>query len=100
MFDFFVLFSSVVFIILYTSFSWGFVAYKFYGWFVLSAIPELPTFTITQFVGFLLFMSVMTHKPAQKVKKEYIDEKESTIGFLLTPWIVFLFGSFIQTFFY
>lgn len=86
-------------VIVYTSFSWGFVAYKFYGWFILPTFPELPMFTITQFVGFVLFVSVMTHKEKPSLKKELIDESGMILNVIFTPWIVFLMGLFIHTFF-
>lgn len=89
-------------IIIYNAFSWGFVAFKFYGWFILSqpTFATLPHFTITQFVGFILFIGVFTHKSATHMKDEYKDKNSEYLSMLLGPWIVLFFGWMIQGLFF
>lgn len=80
-------------VVVYGSFSWGFVASKFYGWFVLPAFPTLPHFTVTEFVGFMLFIGVMTHKgTGQLIDKKYRDEVGEWAMVILAPWLTLLLG--------
>lgn len=88
--------------LIYGAFSWGFVAFKFYGWFILSqpTFTTLPHFTITQFVGFLLFIGVLTHKSIISIKDEYKDKNFEYFSLLLGPWFVLLVGWMIQGLFF
>jgi hypothetical protein len=92
---------SLFFLItIYTTFSWGFVSFKFYQWFILSTFTELPHFSITQFVGFLLFVSVFVrHQPTQ-LKDEYKDKSSEWGLLLVAPWISLLIGFIIHTMYF
>lgn len=80
------------FAIIYSSWSWGFVAHKFYGWFVLTAIPSLPHFSTTEFIGFCLFISCITNKSQSSIKEEYEDKTKVWSYIILSPWVVLLCG--------
>lgn len=86
--------------VIYNSFCWGYVAYKFYGWFVISSIPNLPQFSITEFVGFILFLSVIMPKSSSHIKKEYKDGDSEILSMLLAPWIVLFLGWVIHSIFF
>ena len=87
-------------IILYNAFSWGYVASVFYGWFILPFFPSLPHFSVSQFIGFIVFIAVMTHKGHTSVKDEYKDSSESMVQLFLGPWISLLVGALIHQFFF
>lgn len=88
-------------IVLYGSFSWGFVASKFYGWFILPVFPTLPHFTITEFIGFMLFINVMTHKgSSQYIDKKYRDEISEWIIMILSPWLTLFIGWSLHSIFF
>jgi hypothetical protein len=82
--------------IAYYSFSWGYVISVFYGWFVLSAIPTLPHFTVLQFVGFSLFCNALIRGNSTHLKDEYKDEYSKKFSFF-GPWLVLLVGYVIHS---
>lgn len=86
-------------ILTYNAFVWGFVAHTLYGWFVLSAFPDAPHFSILQFVGFSLFLSALKPQIGQSLKSEYEDNGKMWGKLLLTPWLVLLFAWFIHLFY-
>ena len=63
----------VLLLLLYNVFAWGYVASVFYGWFVLPYFPNLPHFGYVEFIGFVLFFGVLTHKSPTFIKDEYKD---------------------------
>jgi hypothetical protein len=86
--------------VMYSSFSWGFVASKFYGWFILTSFPTLPQFTVLQFVGFLLFVGVMTHKSSTFIKEEYKDTTTEFTLLLFSPWVSLIIGWMVYGIFF
>jgi hypothetical protein len=80
--------------VLYSSFAWGFVATKMYGWFVLTVFPELPDITWYQFAGFMFFIGCFVRLTGVHIKDEYQDTSKywTTIG--LGPWLM-LFGGWL-----
>ena len=87
-------------IVLYNAFAWGYVASVFYGWFVLPYFPSFPHFTATHFIGFVLFIGVMTHKGHIYVKDEYQDKTNSWVQLFLGPWISLAAGCLVHQFFF
>ena len=98
LFTFFGVFTLVGVLLIYNSFSWGFVSFTFYYWFVLPNIPDLPHFTITQFIGFSLFVNTIIRHGSSHLKDEYKDQTKEWTGILLSPWLTILFGWFIKLF--
>jgi hypothetical protein len=83
----------VAILIIYGSLSWGFVTYTFYNWFILSSFPDLPHFTITQFIGFSLFLNTLIrHGSGTSIKDEYRDKSIEYGMMFLNPWFVLFFG--------
>jgi len=79
---------------LYTAFSWGYVLSCMYQWFILSAIPTMPMFTVVQFIGFSLFANTLIRHTAPKsVKAEYAEDGTAyLVGQLILPWSTWLFA--------
>jgi hypothetical protein len=85
----------------YDMFSWGFVFYKFWYWFVLpvfnthtvlNMVNPLPEITFYQSIGLVCFTMLISHRNVYLVKKEYKDETTSTIINIISPWIIFIIG--------
>ncbi len=84
----------------YSSFSWGFVISKFYLWFIVSAFPQIPHFTILQFIGFTFFLiAIMPKRHSIPIKKEFKNENEHWILLIFSPWITLLCGYLIYCFY-
>jgi len=84
----------------YTTLSRGFIISKLYLWFILSIFPNLPHFTILQFIGFCLFLSLITSQGSSTpIKKEYKDETLGYISMIFAPWMVLLFAYIIHLFY-
>jgi hypothetical protein len=82
----------VAVLILYGAFSWGFVTYTFYNWFVLTSFPDLPHFSIVQFIGFSLFLNTLIRHGSVSIKEEYKDKTHEYISMFLNPWLILFFG--------
>jgi hypothetical protein len=82
----------VAILVLYGAFSWGFVTYTFYNWFVLTSFPDLPHFNIIQFIGFSLFLNTIIRHSGVYIKDEYKDKKLEYTSLFLNPWLVLVFG--------
>ena len=91
----------IALLIVYSAFSWGFVTYKLYGWFVLPTFTEFPHFTVLQFVGFALFVNALIrHGNSTSIKDEYKDKKNEYLGAFLSPWLTLVFSWFIYALFF
>jgi len=86
--------------IIYNSLTWGFVLTKFYAWFILSAIPTLPEFSLLQFIGFAFFIAAIMPKYSSDVIKDEFKNSQATLfGALLSPWITLLIGYLLHLFY-
>jgi len=79
-------------ILLYGTFAWGFVLYKFWGWFLLPVFPLLPQISIVQAVGISFVIALFGVKTMTIIKEEYRKKAEETLASFLSPFIVFVFG--------
>jgi hypothetical protein len=78
--------------LIYTTFSWGLVVWKFWAWFLLPVFPAAPQITFIQAVG-LMFLIGLTHQMnTQVLKKEYKDEMSAGVGALIAPWLTLVIG--------
>lgn len=82
----------VAILIIYGSLSWGFVSYTLYNWFILPVFPELPHFTVTQFIGFSLFANTIIRHSSVYIKDEYKEKSTEYAAMVLNPWLVLLFA--------
>lgn len=97
---FLALVALVMGVVLYFSFSWGFVLYKFWYWFLMDVFPDLPEITIMQAVGLKLFAGILVTLRNPELKEElYNEDKISrTVSLAVLPWISLIFGYFIYLF--
>jgi len=87
-----------VLVLFYSSFSWGFVASKFYLWFIVSSFPQVPDITIAQFVGISLFLSAILPQKITQIKSEYMDGTYTWTAIVLAPWITLVCGYIIYSY--
>ena len=81
----------------YHVFSYGYVTYIFYGWFVLPMIPQLPHFTVLQFVGFILFLSVLRPESETHLKDEFKDQMTMWLSLIINPWLMLFLGWIVHS---
>jgi len=85
--------------LIYGALSWGLVSYYFYQWFVYSEIPNLPEFSIFQFIGFLLFLGVLMPKYYFNIKEENKDNSwKYYTAVIISPWVTLLIGYIFSLF--
>jgi hypothetical protein len=76
-------------LIIYGAFSWGYVGHTLYMWFIIPHFPTLPTFSVIQFIGFMLFVNVMTNRSnGPHIKDEFKDQSAMYSTLILSPWIM------------
>jgi len=85
---FIILIGFFAFVIVYGTFTWGWVLFKFWYWFVLPIFTNLPHITYMQAVGLSLFISLFHRATGSEKDKE----KGSLIVFLIAPFLTVLIG--------
>lgn len=88
----------VMFMLAYDALAWGWVCYKFWGWFLLPVFPELQQILFWQAVGLMFFFQLLQNKTIQVMKKEYRDDDATNLLIILSPWIVLILGSLVYNF--
>lgn len=87
---------AVAGILLYSTFTWGLVCFKFWAWFVvpifISGFPTLPELTFIEACSLMFFIGLFRNQSSTSIKKEYRDEGTSWGQLILTPWVVLLIG--------
>lgn len=81
----------IPFLVLYLSFSWGFVASIIYSWFITPVFPNSPDLNWMQFAGIMFFINCFVHSSTSAYIKD--ECKDSTNGFttsVLSPWMLLL----------
>lgn len=86
----------ITFFVVYNAFSWGFVCYKFWGWFILPIFTTLPVITFWQAVGLMFFISLFRNHSQTEIKEEYKDKTNQFMVVLLAPWVLLLLGYFFK----
>jgi len=85
----------------YDVFSWGFVFYKLWYWFVLTAFVGLPAITLTQAIGLMIFLGLFKNFNIPMIKDEFLAEKKNRFwSLLLLPWVTLLVGYLVKIIFY
>ena len=80
----------------YEAISWGLVTWKFWYWFLLPVFPTLPAITFLQAVGLMFFISLFKAQPTQAIKKEYIDQTNTTVTQVIAPWVTLFVGWLVK----
>lgn len=87
-----VVFIGVPLVIIYSSFSWGYVAQIFEGWFVIPVFPSFKPITWVQYAGLMCFASTIV-RPSVTFMKEEFEEKTNKYAYvILGPWMALLGG--------
>ncbi len=80
--------------LIYSTMSWGWVCFKFWGWFVLPLFVDtnihLPEITFLQACGLMFFIGLFKNSYGSSIKKEYRDENAATTSILISPWLTLL----------
>jgi hypothetical protein len=80
-------------LLIYSGFSWGWVLYKFWYWFLIPVFPQIPHIGFYMAVGISVFLNVFKNHDTNSIKDEYKDNKYSRIGMSLAhPWIMLCAG--------
>jgi hypothetical protein len=84
----------------YGALSWGFVTYKFWGWFLPIAFPTiaLPHLLYYQAIALIMFLDLFKISSTQVIKKEYREETTQAMIAVIAPWIVLGVGYFVYAF--
>lgn len=86
-------------IVLYNSFSWGYVASVIYKWFILTQFADLPSIEWWQFAGIMFFINCFIHNTTTfYLKDEVKDNKRGLILSLISPWMALLGAWIFKTF--
>jgi len=84
-------------LIVYNTFVWGFICYKFYYWFILPVFTQVPLITLSQAIGFIFFISLFKNNYYDNIKKEFKDEWwKPILSMMLTPWALFVLAYFFK----
>lgn len=83
-------------LIVYNAFAWGYIIHALYNWFVLTALPDLPHFTIVEFIGFSLFLRAIMPVSTTYLKDEYENKSVKWVATILGPWIILCFSWLIK----
>jgi hypothetical protein len=84
--------------VIYGAFSWGFVAYKVYYWFIPLIIPTYPEFTYIQFVALMPIIGIFKSHSNTSFKDEITDKNKTAINSFLAPWFTLLAGWILHQF--
>lgn len=76
--------------ILYSSFSWGWVASVLLEWYIVPVFPNTPILSWMQLAGIMFFVTCFTYHTKTEIKDEYEDKTAHTINVILAPWLTLL----------
>lgn len=77
---------------IWSIFSWGYVCWKFWYWFVIPVFPTLPHISWLQAAGLMFFISLFKGSPAQFIKEDYVVKHGANWMSALLPIITFIVG--------
>lgn len=86
-------------VVVYTSFSWGFVLFKFWYWFLLPVFTTIPQIDFYQAVGLMFIINLFNRYSAKvSIKDEYLKDNKGTVYTIafIGPWLVLLVGYCIK----
>lgn len=88
-------------ITIYGTFSWGYVCFQFWHWFILPIFPALPNITFYQSVGLMFFISLFNIANTNSFNYNKTTEQRNgeLVGNLVAPWITLFIGWLIRYWF-
>jgi hypothetical protein len=85
-----------LFMLAYTTLTWGLVTYKFYYWFLVALYPAAPAIDFKQAVMISILISLFhNHSQGHSIKKEYREDNGMWAVFVM-PWSALVFGYVIH----
>jgi len=98
--------AGVYLLMVYGFFSWGYVAFKFWYWFLLPVFPILPHIGFYQMVGLMVFITILKSRQSSadmqldmKGQKFTIKKKPDSSDIaveIAAPWITLFIGWLIK----
>lgn len=85
-------------LIIWSTFAWGWVLFKFWGWFLMPVFPMLPEVTLVQCMGLMLVIGLFKGA-ATYIKDEYKDQTHQWVALIINPWLTLLIGWMIYSMF-
>ena len=79
-------------LILYSSFSWGYVATVFHDWFIIPIWPDFKNLSWKQYAGIMFFIGCFIRPSNVSIKDEFKDNTALYFASFLGPWIALLCG--------
>lgn len=97
------LISIIIFLlafIFYSMFSWGFVCFKFWEWFIVPVFPTLPHIGLIQCIGLMFFISLFKNHYYKEKNDEKNDDNtlENLKLAIIYPWLTVLLGYIFKLF--
>ena len=83
----------------YSAFAWGWVFFKFWGWFILPVFT-LPEINFWQAVGLMFFVLLFQINKAHIQEKDEKDKKKQltiALAAIIAPWVTLFAGWFIHS---
>lgn len=88
-------------VILYKSFSWGFVGFKIYNWFIIPIFTGAPVLSWVYIAGIMFFVNCFTSSNTiSYIKEEYRDNTSGISASIFAPWLMLLSAWVFKTFLY
>ncbi len=86
--------------IIYDAFSYGYLLFKFWYWFVLPVFPQFMHITFYHAVGLFLVILLFKSKDTsdKTINGVEIKSKINWVGMLAAPWIILGIGWFVKLF--
>lgn len=77
----------------YLGFSFGFVLFKFLGWFIYPVFP-IDKINYLSCVGLIVFIAIFSNHAKKSLKPEFYKDSEFDVVLtkIISPWIVLFLG--------
>ena len=87
-------------LLLYGAFSWGFVFYKYWNWFVLPVFDNLPVIAFKEAVGLMLVVGLFKNHISKQFtyKDDVIKQDIDYVGAFVAPWVVIMLSWIVKLF--
>lgn len=80
----------IPFIVIYSSFAWGFVASIIYNWYIITIFTNAPALNWLQLAGIMFFINCLIRYNTTNIKQEYKDYNILWLETILNPWLTLL----------
>lgn len=85
----------LVIVLIYSSLSWGFVLFKFYGWFLIPVFTQLPAINCWKSVGLMFIIGLFCIYSGEHIKKEFKDAETGQSIFVNRSRVVRVDGEWV-----